>query len=59
MARISRFDSSMMFKVLKGLAAVKRVVHEVQGPGDVLLGWRNQGLLEQFREPALGTPWQV
>ncbi len=33
----------------KWLAVIKRVVHEVQSPGDVLLGWRNERLLGQFR----------
>ncbi len=29
----------------KGLAVVKSVMHEVQGPGNVFLGWGDQRLL--------------
>jgi len=34
-------------------------VHKIQGPDNVLLGWRNQGLLGQFRKTALGSPWEI
>ena len=40
----------------KGLAVIKRVVHKIQRPGDVLLGWRNQWLLGQFWKTALVAP---